>query len=825
MKYSELSSKKRAGPNWLKFAAASLLAVALAGCGGGSDGAAGKDGLPGTPADPTVLNDLTAKVTALTQTANPETCSNCHNDSTATSGSGHQAEYNKTTDASNIVITLADPDTDLVSATHTSKLTFTATQGGPTNYLNAAKINASTFAVKRFYATRWIAGSRVDKAIAYTVFTDVAGTNKIQAAASGATVVFDPVASDAQVYAVLADTKLNTEGSVYDNVTNVGKTYGVAVAATYASAADASSCKTCHGSLQAGAAGSFTAGGVYMKAGYRAAHVEGLQDFGACRSCHVDDPAATNIASDGGHFEWQILKDSPARMAEINAAIATAKAASPVDTAHDTVKENMTTDELAKYAYKKRVMNDVHMAHAMQFPYPQSMQNCATCHTTQAQRDQIFAPANFTAETCISCHAVEGLKTKMKAAAFGHSTQTASDTALRASNCVTCHNGADAPTSGKIHNGGFNSKIYSSTGARYSDAIKVTIDSTTVAANKLTIKFSAKDTGATGFDMAKIKPTVLVGLYGYDTKDFIVAAHASNATDKATNLEYAVGTTHPRFTTVPAAAGTWEVTADLSLWADKIAAGTIKRAEIAVMPYLDHPTLKTTTRAGAVVPDAIGLNAPSVTFNLTTGKQETDFGKIVDAAKCNSCHDQLATTFHTADRGGNVKVCRICHEVSNPGFHLEMQSRSIDSYVHAIHSFQAFDISSIDMTDPVAKMKYESHVADGYPNWSIKNCESCHVPGTYDVPNQAKSMPGVLSGSSAFSKGDRNIGTIAAAVTGPAARACGSCHRSQMINANNGLGDANGLAVLNSHMTKEGYTLENVTGMWTAIVAKLMAMF
>lgn len=54
MKYSELSSKRRTGPTWLKFAAASLLAVAIAGCGGGSDGAAGAAGAPGAagPAGP-----------------------------------------------------------------------------------------------------------------------------------------------------------------------------------------------------------------------------------------------------------------------------------------------------------------------------------------------------------------------------------------------------------------------------------------------------------------------------------------------------------------------------------------------------------------------------------------------------------------------------------------------------------------------------------------------------------------------------------------------------------------------------------------------------
>ena len=66
VKFSDFSSSRRAGPQWLKFAAASLLAVAIAGCGGGSDGAAGAVGAPGAPGTPgtpgTPGVDLTALV-------------------------------------------------------------------------------------------------------------------------------------------------------------------------------------------------------------------------------------------------------------------------------------------------------------------------------------------------------------------------------------------------------------------------------------------------------------------------------------------------------------------------------------------------------------------------------------------------------------------------------------------------------------------------------------------------------------------------------------------------------------------------------------------
>jgi len=49
-----------------------------------------------------------------------------------------------------------------------------------------------------------------------------------------------------------------------------------------------------------------------------------------------------------------------------------------------------------------------------------------------------------------------------------------------------------------------------------------------------------------------------------------------------------------------------------------------------------------------------------------------------------------------------VVACRVCHTTLNGGSHLEMQSRSIDSYVHAIHSFQAFDVKNVDFSNPIA---------------------------------------------------------------------------------------------------------------------------
>jgi OmcA/MtrC family decaheme c-type cytochrome len=361
-----------------------------------------------------------------------------------------------------------------------------------------------------------------------------------------------------------------------------------------------------------------------------------------------------------------------------------------------------------------------------------------------------------------------------------------------------------------IHNG-YNPEIYAdAAGTKYADEVTVSIDATSIAANILTIDFSADPGALAGsVDVATIVPTVVIGLYGYNTKDFIVAAHGRDA-DRNRLLEYEVGTVHPRFTTVTAAGGVWQVTADLSMWADMIADGTIKRAEIAVMPALDDAN-----------GDTVGLNAPSRTFDLAANAfDDTYFNDIVDVTGCNSCHDQLATTFHSGNRGGNIRVCRLCHVKSSGGSHLEMQSRSIDSYVHAVHSFQAFDIDEVDFTDPVEALQYEHHIHTLFPRFGT-DCESCHNPGTYGVPDQSKSMPARLSDSETVTGWDRNIGYVPAVVTGPAATACGGCHRAELINED----DAGGLAALNAHTKAFGYSVEDDDDVWDRVVEAIMSLF
>jgi OmcA/MtrC family decaheme c-type cytochrome len=374
---------------------------------------------------------------------------------------------------------------------------------------------------------------------------------------------------------------------------------------------------------------------------------------------------------------------------------------------------------------------------------------------------------------------------------------------LETTDCASCHGeGLMAPSFSQIHTG-YDKAIYTADGLRYSNAITVTIDGAAFTSNMLSIQFSAAG-GVEGLDAADILPTVMVGLYGWDTKDYIVGPHERLIDDNADGtigtgderaLEYEVGAEHPRFTTVSAGDGSWEIVADLSAWADLIADGTVKRVEIGVIPTLQDAN-------GAT----LALNAPSRTFDVGANAFVDDFySPIVKvAAGCETCHDALATNYHTPDRGGNIVVCRMCHITKSGGSHLELQSRSIDSYIHAIHSGQAFDVGDIDFSNPVAALHYEHHIEFPYPTHGSTDCESCHVAGTYNVPAQTASLPGLLSASDTLQGMDRNIGDVPSYVTGPAARACGGCHTATIINEDN----VDELVAFQQHIRQGGYLIE-----------------
>jgi OmcA/MtrC family decaheme c-type cytochrome len=780
---------------WLKrlcwyvaFAGVAFLFIAvLVGCTGstgptGPAGSAGSAGPPGPAGPAGPAGPPGAPGATLVAAIQPESCTTCHKEA----GAVHQASYDQL--YQDEVIKVTNLKYSFAAGTSTVKFTMTK-NGQPFN------------------------GRDADSLAIY--FAPYTGT-KFQ---------FEPAAARLPVLGTLTydgnggmtstltgSTDLNTQNGlivVYGRDETVGTLPGTRVTQNrypfaalleignvdYVSAANVAGCEKCHTVP-------------YLKHSYIYGQVnrDAATDFYTCKACHLDN-------GEGGHFEWQLLVDDPAFAADY--------------LAHGTP---LTAEQQAKYAYKTRLMNDVHMSHAMEFPYPQSMSNCVVCH--EGKLDRILTDANFKVETCKSCHVEDGSEdygtTGLALRTILPSLHDSMD--LATTDCASCHsagNAMGAATFREIHSG-YTKSIYTANGQKYSDAIKVTIDSASLDNNKLNIKFSAAESpDIAGLSMADIEPTVLVGLYGYDTKDFFIGPHERliddnrdgviNASDNRT-LEYVVGQKAARFTTVSAAGGKWEVVADLSAWAGLVADNITKRLEIGVLPTLEN--------ADGVI---VALNAPSRTFDFGTNAFDDGFYspivKVTDG--CNNCHEALATTFHTPDRGGNIVVCRLCHITKAGGAHLELQSRSIDSYVHAIHSFQGFDIGDVNFADPVEALHYEEHIAFPFPTHANTNCQSCHVEGKFNVPDQSKSLPGILSGTDELQGLDREIGAVDSVVTGPASRACGGCHRAVLINEDK----ANELTSFLQHTKQGGYLIpdgtdgQNVTSIWSKAVETIMGYF
>ena len=802
------------------------LGAGMAGCSGddGKDGAAGPAGPPGAtgptgPAGPTGPTGTTNPGDAAVAAAKPESCLTCH----STQGVTHQDVYRDYQDAkthSKYKLTLANlvatPAATAGKFDLTLNFSVQKVDANGTNFVPFDDVGLASLDQKRFTVQGYFAGDPYPTQQLYTTgLSTITSLGSGNYTAKATNAGFDPtVLPGWQVYGYIAESVLETEGmTLYADVADHGLAVGTATTAV--SPASVEGCEDCHGAP-------------YLKHGYRAAVVEGLQPFLACKECHVDNQA-------GGHLDWQQMVDQPLQWA-------TGVAPDPV-----------------KYAYKRSVMQDVHQSHAMEFPYPQSMANCYTCHRSQANIDAVTADKFFVVDTCKSCHAVDGLDAwdgqkyaqANRPPALAELWKAAGvDSFHNATlDCKTCHVAGGVASTFKTFHSGYNKKIYDATNQRYADipTNKVSIDSVTLTGTVLDVKFSAGNTA--------IVPTLTISFFGYNSKNMLISSHTRDAgtadcVDSRNPTGPKVGCVFEivvdgnpvsannvnRLFAVQADSvpGHWHVQADVAKYVQPantgldtipnlVTAGKVKKAEIVVLPTLLNAE-----------GDTVALNAGTQTFDLVGKVAITDYfeGKnaVVVAEKCNKCHDALGTTFHSGGYGGNVTVCRTCHVTTSGAFHLEMQSRGVDSFTHAIHKFQYFDTNGVDFADPVYAKRYAQHVEHTFPNFTIKNCEACHVtsgatvpggsgtfPVTYNPPDNTKSMPGLESAAYTLTKGwvdlatgapiagPRNIGKVPALVTGPASRACGGCHKAVLINED----DAGRLGSFNAHVTMGGYNIEN----------------
>jgi hypothetical protein len=869
-------------------------AAGLAACTGdtGPAGPAGATGATGDTGATGAQGQGLDPVASIT----PESCDTCH----ASVGSqNHQATYNQYTDTSTLALTLGTVTPSAGPAPYTVTVNFHI-DNNKLPYVDADGL--PSLMVKSFYASEYNSATREFHNASYlsakTTITAVVGSpGDYVATITG--LPFDPTnpattgdctpaggtgptpCDGAHLFAYIAKDKLNVESytrpgghyALYGNLATAALTWGTEAASPYASYADVTGCQACHGTP-------------YRKHGNIAAVVGNLPDFGSCKSCHIDDGT-------GGHFDWQ---------QSVNEPLAWATGVAP---------------DATKYAYKTRLMNDVHMSHSMEFAYPQSMAICSTCHTATGTPTKLASVTDdkfFVLTTCKSCHpvtadatyatessrapALQALWTASQTDSF-HNQLDLTDDAV----CQNCHTAATnlARRLSEYHTGfdtgfsvantgytpkNYGSQLYDASGSLYSAQYGVKVDSATLTGTCAATDtsgclvdvvfeptFTAPGTAATA---ATIVPTVSLSFYGYNTKNMLISSHTRSSTPPATPVcgkdsagnptacrnEYTIGSPGNNLVTeVARTDGKWEVKFDIALWTPaagatgtipaEIAAGHISKAEIAVIPSLTIGGAEVALNAAT---QTVDVSAPGTGGALAfVSNYYKGTNAVVSEAKCNKCHTALGATFHDGGYGGSagdgVALCRTCHVPTSPGSHLEVQSRAIDSYVHAIHSFEAFDVGSINFKDAVAAKQYVEHIDSVFPNFTIKNCEACHVTSsftsgkstdpapTYEVPDQSQSMPGVLSTSWTLKNGwfsfdangqysalsDRpNIsgvptGIIPSYMTGPASRACGGCHRAGFVKED----DVNGLVSFNQHTNMGGYMVDTskTDSTWTSATA------
>ncbi|MEQ1806863.1 MAG: OmcA/MtrC family decaheme c-type cytochrome, partial [Burkholderiaceae bacterium] len=185
-------------------------------------------------------------------------------------------------------------------------------------------------------------------------------------------------------------------------------------------------------------------------------------------------------------------------------------------------------------------------------------------------------------------------------------------------------------------------------------------------------------------------------------------------------------------------------------------------------------------RGGLIV---IAPNAQKVATGFT-GRRA-----IVEDAKCNKCHQELGTFTEEAFHGGqrnDGSTCAWCH---TPNRTSSGWSADSTSYIHAIHAGAKrktpFTWHASSTTESFANVRFPG---------VLKECEACHVPGTYDFSSvaSASALPNRLHRTVATGIFNGTAGTLTTGCT--------------VTTINDCLGTAVGVFSLSPYVVKDNAT-------------------
>lgn len=375
--------------------------------------------------------------------------------------------------------------------------------------------------------------------------------------------------------------------------------------------------------------------------------------------------------------------------------------------------------------------------------YPQDLRHCEACHAPSAPDANRFA-TRPTVAVCASCHDRTYLDGATPPAGYtAHPPGSA-----MASECATCHR-----ESGMI--GGFPTGIRTAhaTIERREGAptVAATIDGVTNFAPGAspTVTFTLTDRAGAPITAATALSRLSFNINGSTSPDYALsppingAAIATTPTGTLTNLgaghySYAFPSTAVLPTT---AAGTWAIGLEA------------RRTETVGTTTITH---------GAVNP----VRYVAVTGALTPRRT------VVEIARCNGCHDELA--FHGRGRIDNPQYCVLCHNrgltdaATHPTSAGPASSLEFQALIHRIHMGE--HLPSVVAGTPFrvyGNTSFTDFSEVAFPQ-SPSNCSACHAAGTQDNP-VSRACTACHDSPSAIAHAQVNT-------TSAGVESCGACH-------------------------------------------------
>lgn len=412
--------------------------------------------------------------------------------------------------------------------------------------------------------------------------------------------------------------------------------------------------------------------------------------------------------------------------------------------------------------------------------FPQDPRNCITCHSGGADADNWMDVPNRKA--CGSCHADVNFET-----GDGHLAGIQTTDA----NCSMCHNAANIALK---HLTGDSTPGNPGVPTGASNITYELVEARVDAAGDLEVDFSilrdgtALDVLALPADLttASSRPSFLVA-YALPQGGIDAPADYNNLGNSAAQpSSYSLGTLLTDGNVTAVGSGVYTASID-----GAYPAGATLRA-VALQGYFQQ------TISGS----NLARHAPSVVLGVTgdTGRRV-----VVDNESCANCHDQLS--LHGGNRVFETAVCVMCH---NPN--LTSSGRAADpaglpaetvaalgsdpllfpeepmnfkDLIHGAHSSSLRDRSFEFVRNRNGGLYYD-FAEITFPG-VLQNCETCHLPGTYEADLPAGVLP-----TTAFVSGDTRDDILAARdsmpngtdlANSPLASTCYGCHASQAVEA------------------------------------------